>query len=107
MTSKEIELLYFDGCPAYKTALKDLKQVVKELGIRAKIEMVRVGSDDEARSNGFIGSPTIRVNGKDIDPTASGREDYGMSCRVYRVDGRLLGHPPKEMIRTALAALTR
>lgn len=105
MTSKKIELFYFDGCPTYKIALKDLEEVARELGVRAKIETVRVGSDDEARSHRFIGSPTIRVNGEDIDPAASGREDYGMSCRVYRVNGKLHGHPPKEMIRTALAGL--
>ena len=44
----KIEVLYFDGCPAYRTAKKALREVLAEEGIEAEVELVAVNTDEEA-----------------------------------------------------------
>lgn len=63
---------------------------------------MRIDSRDEAVAKRFLGSPTIRINGMDVDPSAEQRADFGMQCRVYLAGGKYTGMPSKEMIGTAL-----
>jgi glutaredoxin len=98
----EIEFLYFDGCPYHKTAFKHLNEVLKEEKIEAKVERINVKSNEEAKKLRFLGSPSVRINGKDIDKNAQKLRDYGMKCRVYLTEEGILGYPPKEMIRKAI-----
>lgn len=60
----EIELLYFEGCPTYLTALKNLREVLKEEGTSGEVKMIMVGSEEEAEKLEFLGSPTIRIDGE-------------------------------------------
>ena len=61
-------------------------------------------SDDDAQRLKFPGSPTIRVNGSDVDPTGADQMAAALTCRVYHLeDGRFSPVPSKEMIRRALA----
>ena len=39
-------------------------------------------SDEQAQHERFLGSPTVRVGGVDVDPDAEGRLDYGLTCRA-------------------------
>jgi hypothetical protein len=65
------------------------------------VEMREVSTDVEARQAGFVGSPTIRVDGRDIQPP--GDEPAGLTCRVYRTrDGRLSPLPDRADLRDAL-----
>jgi len=98
----KIEFLYFDGCPSYQTALKYLEEVIKEQKLDVHVEMVKIESDEEALKNRFLGSPTIRVNGLDIEPGAQERGDFSMCCRVYFEAGKMTACPSKELIRHAL-----
>lgn len=98
----EIELLYFEGCPTYMTTLKDLEALVKEEGIDSHMTLVKVESKKEAETLRFLGSPTVRVNGVDVEQPARTTNEYGLSCRIYRVAGKMLGSPPKEMLRQAI-----
>jgi hypothetical protein len=100
----EIELLYFDGCPTYRTALKNLEAVVKEEGVDAHVTLTKVESEKDAARLQFLGSPTIRIDGGDIEQSARSRKDYGVSCRIYRVNGKMLGSPSKEMLSEAIRA---
>jgi hypothetical protein len=97
-----IELLYFAGCPTYQVARRTVAEVLEATGMAAEIREVNVSSEAEAHKLGFIGSPTIRIDGQDIDPDAERSERFGLKCRVYTVDGRLLGHPSREMVLAAL-----
>ena len=63
-----IELLYFGGCPTYRNAEEALRRVLVEEGVEAKVDLVEVGSDQEARRLGFAGSPTLRIDGRDPFP---------------------------------------
>ena len=102
MSKTSVELLYFDGCPTYKTTLKDLEEVVKEEGLNAFVALIRVGSEEDAKRLRFLGSPTVRINGVDIEPAARESKEFGLSCRIYRIDGKILGSPSKETLSRAL-----
>lgn len=97
----KVEVLYFDGCPTYETATKTLQAVLAEEGKGAEVELVAVNSDVEARRLRFPGSPTIRMDGRDLFP-APEREDWRLGCRVYTTPQGLRGSPTTEMLREAL-----
>ncbi len=92
----KIEFLYFEGCPSYKKALDYLKEIIDEEKIDAKIELVLVESPEDAQEVGFQGSPSIKINGEDMEGKQNG---YSFTCRIYNIDGALTGIPSKEYIR--------
>jgi glutaredoxin len=98
----KIQLLYFEGCPTHEQAEKLLKEILEEEGIDVKIEKTLVESEEKAEELKFIGSPTIKINGKDVDPTAEQRKNYGLTCRMYFTDEGAKGWPSKTMIKKAL-----
>ena len=99
----KIEFLFFDGCPNHKPALDLLQKILEEEGIDAPVETINVISDEMAKKVRFPGSPSIRIKGKDIDTEAGDlQQDFGIKCRVYIVDGKFSGIPPRELIRNAI-----
>ena len=109
MTQPRVELLFWDGCPSHPKALEDLRAAMAELGLDPDTVLVReVDTDQRADRERFVGSPTIRVDGDDVDPPRDG-EPAGLTCRVYRLrDGRISPTPDPATIRAALSnALTR
>lgn len=99
-----IEILYFDGCPNHERLLEHLPRLLESAGVDAEITLHNVPDDEHAQRERFLGSPTIRVDGRDIDPGAAHRDDYGLKCRVYQTPAGLTGLPPDEWILDALAA---
>jgi hypothetical protein len=97
-----VELLFWDGCPSHPQALAELRGVLAELGLDPEDVRVReVASELDAEAEGFVGSPTIRVDGRDIEPP--GVEPTGLTCRVYRLrDGRYSPTPDPAVVREAL-----
>jgi hypothetical protein len=97
-----IELLYWEGCPSYPEAKALLEQVLVELGRSDEIVMTEVVSDEDAVRLRFPGSPTIRVDGHDVDrPGASARP--ALNCRIYHLpDGRVSPVPSREQLEAAL-----
>ena len=93
----KIELLYFDGCPNYLPALDRLKAVLRKAGLPTEVSEIEVTDESAARALRFFGSPTIRINGFDIDADSRCVKDTGFACRRYPG-----GLPSEEMIRTAL-----
>ena len=102
MIEKRVEVLVFDGCPNIDVALERARAAVSDSKVPASVHLVHVESDEEAQRQRFLGSPTVRVDGRDIDPSATHRDDFGMQCRVYSVGGRLDGAPPADWIASAL-----
>ena len=94
-----IRLLYFADCPHYEPTLDLLRLIASERGLELDVEMVEVRDNDDARRLRFLGSPTLQVNGVDVEATAHGRTDYGLSCRVYGAQRT----PTRETIEAALA----
>jgi hypothetical protein len=92
-----IEVLYFEDCPNYLPALACLKTVLAQEALSAEIFEVEVKDASAAKELNFFGSPTIRINGLDIDPDSQAFAETGFACRRY--EGNV---PPEEMIRVAL-----
>ena len=101
--SRLVEILYFDDCPNWPATATAVDVLARELEVAADIRLVRVASQDEAVRLGFLGSPTMRVDGRDIEPGAGERHDFALACRVYRTDQGFAGLPPESWIRAALA----
>ena len=94
-----VQVLYFAGCPNHKPAVDLVRQVAAELDLAVQVEEVEVGSGDDVTVLRFLGSPTVQVEGLDVEPAARVRTDYGFSCRMY--DGR--GVPSRETLAQSLA----
>jgi hypothetical protein len=63
-----IELLYFEGCPHHVPLLERLRQLVAREAADADIVPRRVETDEDAQRLRFLGSPTVRVDGRDLEP---------------------------------------
>ena len=98
----KIEILYFEGCPNRAPAVERMEAVLKEESLSATISEVNVCDSTIAQELGFLGSPSIRVNGLDVEPEARSARDYGMMCRTYAVNGRREGLPSREVLRQAI-----
>jgi hypothetical protein len=97
-----VEILYFDGCPNHEGARALVERICRELGVEPELRLVNVPDEEAARRLRFLGSPTIRVAGEDVDPQAPERDDYVLSCRVYRTDSGFAGQPDERWVRDAL-----
>ena len=108
-----IEVLHFDGCPHHEAFLPHLRDLLAEHHIATEITLIRIDSDEDAQAHHFLGSPTVRINGHDVEPAAAGRalqgEDahgtpsrYGLKCRLYPTPGGTAGVPRDEWIIDAL-----
>ena len=97
-----IELLYFDGCPGYEALLPALRDQLAAEGIEAAIERRRVETIEDAERERFLGSPTVRIDGEDVDPGAGEREDFGLECRLYRSADGVSRMPPPAWLKAAL-----
>jgi hypothetical protein len=99
-----IELLWWRGCPSTEDALAMLREEMSAAGLDpAGVEVRELITDTEAEREGFVGSPTIRVDGRDVQPPDD--EPVGLTCRVYRLrDGRISPLPDRADLRAALEA---
>jgi len=98
-----VELLWWEGCPSTERALTEVREALTELGLDGtEVKSREVRTDDEAAQLGFLGSPTILIDGADLVPAADD-EPIGLSCRVYRRrDGRISPLPDPDDLREAL-----
>jgi hypothetical protein len=99
----KIEFLFWEDCPSHPQAWQLLQEVLAEMGIKASVEQIEVLTDKDAARLKFPGSPTIRVDGVDIDPDGAAQMGTALTCRLYRLeDGRPSPLPSKRMIRRTL-----
>jgi hypothetical protein len=95
----KIELLYWEGCPSYPEARVLLEDVLEA---SAEFEMREVSTQEEAEALRFPGSPTIRVDGVDIDPKGASSRP-ALACRIYHLpNGRVSPIPSREMVESAV-----
>lgn len=118
----KIQLLYILDCPWCVKTKELIKGSLKELGATADVEEILIDSDEKARKYKFKGSPTIRIDGKDIQEEVSKarclpceelsgkvkgttkfvKQECGCGCRTYSYKGKQYPYPPKEMIKEAI-----
>jgi len=97
-----VEILYFDGCPNHTPAIALVERISRELGIDPELRLVNVPDQQAAQRLRFLGSPTIRVGGVDVDPDTAERDDYALSCRIFRTEAGVSGQPDERWVRDAL-----
>jgi hypothetical protein len=107
VSQRIIEILYFADCPRWSIALERVHEAVSLLGLDGKVEVRQqlVETEAQAAEVRFAGSPTVRVNGRDVEPAQS--EDhaaFGLRCRLYHIEGRSEPAPPVAWIKEALLA---
>ncbi len=98
----KVEILYFAGCPNHEALHRRLCELMTEAGVDTPIELRAIESGEDAERERFLGSPTLRVDGEDADPSARERTDFGLKCRLYPTPEGLRGTVPDELLRTAL-----
>ena len=97
-----VEILYFESCPNYESALALVRRVAGEIGAQPVIRLVDVPDPGAAEELRFLGSPTVRVDGRDVEPGADERSDYALACRVYRTEHGVAALPEEAWVRDAL-----
>lgn len=100
----KIEILYFDGCPHHAPAVERVQSILAELGLANEVLQVPVTDPAMARAVGFLGSPSVRIDGLDVEPQARTSDQVGFGCRTYWSETGLEGLPSIQMIRKAMLA---
>jgi hypothetical protein len=102
----DIELLWWEGCPSTDKARGELREALADLGLHgAPIREREIETDADADAVGFVGSPTILIDGEDLAPVLD--EPAGLNCRIYRRrDGRIAPTPDPDDLRDALRRAT-
>ena len=98
----KIELLYFEGCPNHELAIELLREVLDSLGREHHIDKVEVHTQAEAEAIRFLGSPSILINGSDMEAWARTATNFGLSCRTYVNGSGHTGVPSRELLRSAI-----
>jgi len=96
----KVQVLYFEGCPHQEGTLEVVRATARELGTAIELEPVRVHAGSDLAGLRFLGSPTVLVDGVDVEPSAHARTDFAFGCRVYGSGG---GVPPRDLVLAALA----
>jgi len=97
-----VEVLTFDGCPNRDAALMLADRVRTQFGSNAEVRVIEVPDQQAAEQARFLGSPTIRVNGHDIEPGSDRRQEFVHACRLYQGQYSLRGLPEEDWLRQAL-----
>lgn len=98
-----VEFLYFEGCPNHETALANLKEVLSEIGMTDEIEIINIDKLNDVSIHRFLGSPSIRIDNKDLEITEDNSTEYSMRCRRYKNGDIMEGFPSIELIKIKLA----
>ena len=102
MKPAKIDVYFWDGCPSHPEAVQLLREVLSERGLETPVELHEIFTHEQAQELAFPGSPTIRVDGRDVDP-AGAHAQASLTCRVYRLpDGRPSPVPSREQLEEAL-----
>ncbi len=103
----KVEILYFEGCPGAEPTRTLVERVLAEEGrTAARVEMVEINDPETARARRFLGSPTVQIEGVDIEPARRADTGYALACRTYQAAERRSGVPPAEIVRAAIRSIT-
>src|SRR5260370_22934935 len=97
-----VEVLYFEGCPNLAPTIERVRSELVSRGLPKEIEEVEIHSQAEAETFRFLGSPSVRINGSDIELEARNFKSFGMSCRTYLERTVRSGSPSSDLIGRAL-----
>lgn len=98
----KIDILFIEGCPGFISTAQYIKDIIADERIDAEITFILIENNEDARRLHFLGSPTVRVNGMDIEKDLRFTKDYDVRSRIYYAEGNKFGYPPKSMIKDAI-----
>ena len=97
----KVEVLYVAECPSHPAALKLVRDVLAAQGISTEVYEVLVRDEQMACELKFPGSPTIRIDGRDVAGDSKTTKSFALSCRLYQ-GSKQIGLPPGEMVHRAV-----
>lgn len=97
-----VEVLVFPGCPNRAAAIALAERLCAELDRNAEIQVLDITDQQAADQARSLGSPTIRVDGRDVEPGAEKCVEYLHTCRLYQGEHSLRGLPEEAWLRQAL-----
>jgi hypothetical protein len=97
-----IEILARADCDSRGMAISVVERAVEEIGLPADVAIIEVKTLAQAKKLQFLGSPTVRVGGRDVDRQPSGHADFSLGDRVYRTERGLAGWPDEQWVREAI-----
>lgn len=97
-----IEVFYVPGCPNHAPTVAAVRLALDAQSVNAEIREILVNDDATAQAIKFAGSPSVRINGVDAEP--SNAQSFGLSCRIYAGGS---GVPPQATLRCAIEAARR
>ena len=97
----KVEVLYVTECPSHPAAVQLVKDVLAVEGITAEVNEVLVKDGQMAGELKFLGSPTIRIDGRDVAGESKTTKNFALSCRLYP-GSKQVGLPPAEMVHRAV-----
>jgi hypothetical protein len=97
-----IEVLYVPGCPNYEPAVQRLRAVLESQSLQAEIRSLQISSEDQANALLFPGSPTIRIDGEDVEQHETVAPS--LACRLY---ANRSGVPSEESLWIAISNARR
>lgn len=123
----KIELLYILDCPWCLKTKKLIREVLDDLRVRAEVEDLLIDSEEKAKRHHFLGSPTVRISGKDVEEevkkepclpceklaeltkktTEFTKQECCFGCRIYHYQGKTYPYPPKGMLKKAVRKAAR
>jgi hypothetical protein len=99
----KIEILYLAGCPNHHPAVARVSEIVRQETVSAELVEIEVRDAETAQQMEFLGSPSIRIDGRDVEPAARSSRAFGFGCRTYPDEGgSRSGIPPVSWIRAAV-----
>lgn len=96
----KVEVFFVEGCPNHSLTTERVREALRRRGIDASVSEVEVRSTEQATALRFLGSPTVHINGVDVEPEARNATSFAFGCRTYLDEGVRSGTP-------ALATLDR
>ena len=102
----KVEVLYVAACPSHPAAVKLIKSILAAQGVVTEIHEVLVRDEEMASELRFLGSPTIRINGRDVVGESQIPQSFALTCRLY-AGSKHVGLPPEEMIHQAVTEARR
>ncbi len=101
-----IEVLYVQACPHYQGTLALVERVRAQLDVDVELRTTLIVDQAAADRAQFAGSPTVRVDGRDIEPGSEPAAKYLLGCRLYRLEHRFAAQPEERWVRDALLRAT-
>ena len=74
-----VRVLYAEGCANTPPTIQRVREVAQEMGIPIALDQVLVTTQAQADALLFLGSPTVQINGQDIDPAARAATVFGFT----------------------------